>query len=618
MSDDALNFRLTATDLASKKIATVKTGLGGLATQAKSSILTGVGLGAGVVGFQLLGDAVAGVTGYVKDAIGAASALNESQNKVSVVFGTSASKVLDFSKTTASALGVSKNEALAAAGGFGNMFRTIGLAGAESANMSTKLVTLAADMASFNDTDPSDMLIKLKAGLAGEAEPLRTMGVLLSEARVKAEGMAMGLADSHGQLSEAAKVQARYSLILKDTAIQQGDFARTSDSLANMQRQLTAEWADMQTEIGQQLLPIMVGLAKFVRDDLIPAIKDIGKAISNTVDDMAQIGQAWATVGMDFGDMGDRIHRIADKFDRSFQTTKDHIKHYMLDMGMSFEEAADRAEADLAGRMVKGVVHGMGGVANAVKGGKPAVTRAMDEVSAEGVLNPLYHGFATAVAAARKLPVDIASAIRGSRDNVKTQMDLLKDDITNSVNEATRQAKLQAMLLDPAIVEGMKSGDPLVKAQAEATRLAILNSMGVEDTFQWGWAVGKSWLKGLTAGVGDAVQRQGLANRLREYQAQLEGRSPPREGPLKNIDKGGFNIGKAWSSAFSAGLAGATIPSMPSLSMPGGMAMAGASGGGAAITINVNAPLGTPAAGQALARLLVPELTRELRRQRVL
>lgn len=201
------------------------------------------------------GAAVAGVGLY--KAAQQASDLNESITKSDVVFGKSASSVTKWAGTLADSFGLSKREALEAAGGFGSMFRTTGLAGGEASKMSKRMTELAGDMASFNNEDPTEMLDRLRSGLAGEAEPLRRFGVLLSEARVQAFAYSNGIAKSGEKLTEAQKVQARYGVILKDTKLQQGDFARTADGAANSQRRLQAKLDNLTTSIGQAALPVL-------------------------------------------------------------------------------------------------------------------------------------------------------------------------------------------------------------------------------------------------------------------------------------------------------------------------------------------------------------------------
>src|SRR3989304_383720 len=201
----------------------------------------------------------AGVTlplvGMATVAVKAASDLAESMNKVNVVFGESAVEVKEFSENAASSLGMSNQAALEAAGTFGNLFTSMGLTRDEAAGMSTDLLTLAADLSSFNNIDPTVALEKLRSGLVGEVEPLRALGVNLSEAAVEAKALELGIIDAGEEMTSAQKVTARYALIIEQTKNAQGDFARTSDGLANSTRILKAQFQDAAAELGQALLP---------------------------------------------------------------------------------------------------------------------------------------------------------------------------------------------------------------------------------------------------------------------------------------------------------------------------------------------------------------------------
>ncbi|MFA7250461.1 MAG: hypothetical protein WC273_12620, partial [Dehalococcoidia bacterium] len=248
-------------------------GVGGAATANREATSLTRTLGGLRTNYLAIGAAAAGATvaigggvSVVRELAGAASALQESQSKVNVVFGESAGVVNRFSEDSATSFGISQQAALAAAGAYGNMFSTIGLTKDASAEMSVTMVQLAADMASFNDEDPSAMLDRLRSGLSGEAEPLRQFGVLLSEASVKEEAYAAGIAKRGAVLTEAEKVQARFNLIMRQTEIQQGDVARTSDTLANQQRALAAQVDNLQAKIGKALLPYVEKTTQAMND----------------------------------------------------------------------------------------------------------------------------------------------------------------------------------------------------------------------------------------------------------------------------------------------------------------------------------------------------------------
>jgi len=219
----------------------------------------------------VIGQGLLALPGLVSGMIGGASDLSESLSKVQVVFGDSSGAIEKWAGKASTAMGISKSEALAAAGTFGNLFKTMGLGEGDVTSMSQGVVGLATDLASFNNIAGGDALDKLRAGLVGEAEPLRALGVNLNAAMVESKALEMGLVDANGEVTEAGKVQARYALILEQTTTAQGDFARTSDGHANQMRILKARFADMRDEIGTALLPVVVKLGE-VFLDVMPKI----------------------------------------------------------------------------------------------------------------------------------------------------------------------------------------------------------------------------------------------------------------------------------------------------------------------------------------------------------
>jgi hypothetical protein len=190
-----------------------------------------------------------------------ASDLQESQSKVDVVFGRSAESVRKFGDDAAKSMGMSQAAALEATGTYGNLLRAMGLSETQSADMSTSLVTLAADLGSFNNVPIEEVFGALRSGLSGETEPLKRFGVNLNQAALKTEALALGLVSTGEEMSAGAKAQAAYSLIMKQTTLAQGDFARTSDGAANSMRIARAQLEDAAAELGTLLLPAVSKVA---------------------------------------------------------------------------------------------------------------------------------------------------------------------------------------------------------------------------------------------------------------------------------------------------------------------------------------------------------------------
>jgi hypothetical protein len=224
---------------------------------------------------------------FTKQTIDAASDLNETLDKSRIIFGQASTAVENFASNSAKQFGMSKKEAIDAAASFGVFGKSAGKTGQDLASFSTDLVGLSADLASFNNTSPEEAALALGAALRGEAEPIRRFGVLLDDATLKQEALALGLIKTTKEaLTPQNKVLAANSAIFKQTTDAQGNFILTSGGVANQQRILEASFKDLQTEIGQKLLPTfnsaLSSLNEFISDldaeDVLSFAKALGIA----------------------------------------------------------------------------------------------------------------------------------------------------------------------------------------------------------------------------------------------------------------------------------------------------------------------------------------------------
>lgn len=201
--------------------------------------------------------------------IGLASNLAETISKTSVVFGDSADDIMEWSKTSANSLGLSQNAALTATATYGNLFRAMNIGEKESADMSMGLVNLSGDLASFNNMDPTVVLDKLRAGLSGETEPLKSLGININETILKEKALELGIYDGIDALTASQKAHASYALIMEQTTLAQGDFARTSQGAANQQRILQARIEDIRTAFGKKFEPTYTKILNQINDFMV-------------------------------------------------------------------------------------------------------------------------------------------------------------------------------------------------------------------------------------------------------------------------------------------------------------------------------------------------------------
>jgi hypothetical protein len=240
-------------------------------------VFAAVGAAAAVAG--------AGIAKFGASSVSAASTLEESLNAVKVAYGDASGSIIKLGEDAAQRLGVTQSAFNAAAVRFSAFAERIVGDGGDVNGFLNDITTRAADFASVFNIDVSEALQVFQSGLSGEAEPLKRFGINLLDSEVKAYALRTGLIAVGETMTEQEKVQARYGLLMEATAKTAGDFANTSDSLANSQRILQASFEDLQAEVGTALLPVFADATKEfanmigpLRDALVPAAEALATA----------------------------------------------------------------------------------------------------------------------------------------------------------------------------------------------------------------------------------------------------------------------------------------------------------------------------------------------------
>jgi hypothetical protein len=195
--------------------------------------------------------------------------MTDSLEKVDALFGSSAQIIKDWSKNSASNIGISQQAAMEAAGTYKNLFDAMGVGPKIATDMSMSMVTLAGDLAEFNSADSSAVMDALINGMAGRGMALKQYGINLDAAAISQLAISRGWVDETGKVTEAGTAMASYMTIMEQTARQQGTFANSvgdaGAKLATMKAKLFDVWA----VLGEKLLPIGMKVMAWVTDLLI-------------------------------------------------------------------------------------------------------------------------------------------------------------------------------------------------------------------------------------------------------------------------------------------------------------------------------------------------------------
>lgn len=201
---------------------------------------------------------------FGKEAINLASDLQEVQNVVDTAFGDMAYKIEQFSKTSIQQFGISELTAKKTASTYMAMSVAMGINADQSSNMSLALTGLTADMSSFYNVTQEVADTALKSVFTGETEVLKQFGIVMTQVNLQEFARTQGITKSIQSMTQAEQVQLRYNYVLKQTALAQGDFAKTSDSWANQTRILTETWKQFLGIMGSGLMQVLTPVLKFL------------------------------------------------------------------------------------------------------------------------------------------------------------------------------------------------------------------------------------------------------------------------------------------------------------------------------------------------------------------
>lgn len=222
-----------------------------------------------------------------------ASDMTESLNKVDVAFNSNAREIKKWSDTTLNNFGLAKGTALDMASSYGDMATSMGFTTNQAAKMSEQLVGRAADLSSFKNISIDVANTALTSIFSGETESLKKLGVVMTQTNLQEYAASKGIKTKVQDMSQAEQVQLRYNYVMEKTKNAQGDFARTSDGVANSSRVTMESVKQLGAEFGQNLLPIIASILKPLNEML----KGLSKLSPEQQKIVIGVGAVLASIG---------------------------------------------------------------------------------------------------------------------------------------------------------------------------------------------------------------------------------------------------------------------------------------------------------------------------------
>lgn len=220
--------------------------------------------------------------GLGKEAVALSSDLQEVQNVVETAFEDMSYKIEEFSKKSIENFGMSELSAKRMASTFTSMGRGMGQSLGNATDAAVELTGRLGDVASFYNLTLDEVNTLGRAIYSGESEPLKRVGIIMTENQLAAYALSQGYSKLYKNMSAAEKLQVRQAYFLQQTSLAAGDFAKTSNSWANQTRILSERWKQFLQILGnglvQVLTPILNGLNQMM-SYLITGTKSLMKML---------------------------------------------------------------------------------------------------------------------------------------------------------------------------------------------------------------------------------------------------------------------------------------------------------------------------------------------------
>lgn len=259
----------------------------------------------------------------VSEWVDAANTYIEDMNLFSVAMGKYAESARNYATEVANVMGIDPGAWMRYQGVFQTLATGFGVAGDRAAVMSQQLTQLGYDISSFYNIDVEDAMLKLQSGLSGELEPLRRIGYDLSQARLEAEALSLGIQKNFSDMTQAEKAYLRYYAILTQVTQAQGDMSRTLDAPSNQLRILKEQAAQAARALGEIFIPALNAILPYAIA-VMHVIRDLASEIAAAFGfEMPKVDYSDLSTSVSITDnLSDGMEDVADGIDHANTSAK--------------------------------------------------------------------------------------------------------------------------------------------------------------------------------------------------------------------------------------------------------------------------------------------------------
>lgn len=233
-----------------------------------------------------IGAAASGLTVLTKNALAAAGELEQNMGGCEAVFGEYADSMVQKAAEAYKQMGLSQSDYLATANKMGALFQGSGFGIEESADIASKAMQRAADVASIMGIDVSSAMESVAGAAKGNFTMMDNLGVAINDTtlQIYAEEKGLGKLETTQQ-----KVNAAMQMFLEKTEYAAGNYSKENATLSGSLTTLKAAWDNWLSGAGDTdaLVDSVIGAADVIIENLEGIIPRMTNGVMDLINKLA-------------------------------------------------------------------------------------------------------------------------------------------------------------------------------------------------------------------------------------------------------------------------------------------------------------------------------------------
>lgn len=417
------------------------------------------------------------LVGLTKEAVNAYGELEQAYGGAESVFQEFNGVVIAESREAYKTMGITQTEFLATANKMGALFQGSGIDIERSAELSTKAMQRATDMASVMGIDVSDALNAVTGAAKGNYTMMDNLGVAMNATTLEAYAVSKGMDKAFSEMDNAEKAELAMQYFFENTAQYAGNFEKeATQTISGSFGLLKASAQSLIAEFGDFEGDAAGGMTRLV-DAFMTVVQNVKPAVEAVISQLPMVLEA---IGVAIQEVAPSLIAIAQQVLEALLSSLLTMLPMILPVIQSAFELIGAAVMENLPQIIQVGMDIIGNLASGLIEALPLIAESAIELIMM-LVNKLMEAdtVTNLVTAAMNIVSTLANALIENLPTLLVALESMLGDFMNGLADAIPDLIDMAMRFVMALLTGLTNPDSLSKMIRGALRLIVELAKGL-------------------------------------------------------------------------------------------------------------------------------------------